>query len=514
MSPGRAFRGYARELPVNGGECARPHTAGSALMSSSAHPAVQRTSARSPRAGVRQWLQRRSARSQEDSSLRAPRDGSIRRIVVIYMFVALGAFVLCGASLALAQRQAALHEAVRDAEMITSLLATRVVQPALPSSVADLDDDQGFDRVARAQGLGAPITRLSLIDETGAVLYSTDADQAGERVALSANQQNALRSGSATSSRDNGADPTRLDGARTGQFLDVSAGLQAPSGQRLLVQTRQPYQVVWLTSRAVWSTLLPSVVLALALLYLAKIGFAFRLTRSLYGVQEEREQLLVTALAAADRERTLIASDLHDGVVQGLAGASYTLTEAANQTRSAGQPEIADTLASTARSLRQWVRELRSLIVTVTPPALHTEGLQATLTDLVATLEARGIDVELDVQVSDTLTETGESLVYRVAQEAIRNVVRHAQATQVRLVVADEGGWLQLQLSDNGQGFDPAMSARKRSSVGLSLLAALVQQRGGKLRVESAAGRGTMVTLRLPMPSALDLATADTEATR
>lgn len=431
------------------------------------------------------------------------------------MFVALGAFVLCGASLALAQRQAALQETVRDAEVITTLLATRVVQPALPpTSLAGLNLNERFDRVARDQGLSAPITQLSLIDETGAVLYDTEGGPTGERVSLSANQQNALRNATATASRDNGSDPTHLTGARNGQFLDVSAGLQAPSGQRLLLQTRQPYQVVWLTSRAVWSTLLPSVILAMTLLYLAKIGFAFRLTRSLYGVQEEREQLLVTALAAADRERTLIASDLHDGVVQGLAGASYTLTEAADRTRSAGQPEIADTLAATARSLRQWVRELRSLIVTVTPPALHTEGLRATLTDLVATLEARGIDVELDVQVSDALTETGESLVYRVAQEAIRNVVRHAQATQVRLVVADEGGWLQLRLNDNGQGFDPALSVRKRSSVGLSLLAALVHQRGGKLQVESAAGRGTMVTLRLPMPVVDDPSRADPGAPR
>ena len=177
--------------------------------------------------------------------------------------------------------------------------------------------------------------------------------------------------------------------------------MRTPSGQPLLLQTRQPYEVAWLTSREIWLTLLPSLILALALLYLVKAAFAYRLARDLYVVQEEREQLLVTALAAADRERTLIASDLHDGVVQGLAGASYTLSDAANRPGQAGQPEVADTLTDTAGSLRQWVRELRSLIVTVTPPALHSEGLQATLTDLVATLEARGIEVELDVRVSE-----------------------------------------------------------------------------------------------------------------
>jgi two-component system NarL family sensor kinase len=255
---------------------------------------------------------------------------------------------------------------------------------------------------------------------------------------------------------------------------------------------------VWLTSRAVWLTLLPSLVLALALLYLVKIGFTYRLTRGLHAVQEEREQLLVTALAAADRERTLIASDLHDGVVQGLAGASYTLSDAANRTRSAGQPELAESLADTAGNLRRWVRELRSLIVTVTPPGLHSEGLEATLTDLVATLEARGIDVQLDVHLPEALTETAESLVYRVAQESVRNIVRHAHASTVQMVAVVEDGWLQLRVSDDGQGFNPTSSARRRGSVGLDLLAALVQQRGGNLRVESAPGQGTTVTLRLP----------------
>ncbi|SDD05048.1 Signal transduction histidine kinase [Auraticoccus monumenti] len=424
------------------------------------------------------------------------------------MLVALGAFVLCGVGLALAQRHAALEEAVRDAEVTTTLLASRVVQPALPRTPLDpAEVDPAFDQVVRERVLAAPITQVRVLDEDGLVVYATDSSVVGQQEPLTPAQLDALRNGTtvATAVGDEGPDPTRLLGDREGQSLDVGVGVRSPSDQALLVQTRQPYEAVWLTSRTVWLSLLPSFVLALTLLYLAKIGFAYRLTRSLYGVQAEREQLLVTALAAADRERTLIASDLHDGVVQGLAGASWTLTDVANRTRSGGQPEVADTIAETARSLRQWVRELRSLIVTVTPPALHSEGLRATLTDLTATLDAREITVELDVQVSDTLSETTESLVYRVAQEAIRNVIRHAHASRVQLLVTQDDGWLRLTLTDDGQGFDAtAVSARRRGSVGLTLLAALVQQRGGTLRVESAVGDGTTVTLVLPEQGAPD----------
>ncbi len=419
--------------------------------------------------------------------------------MVLFMFAGLGAFVLCGVGLALAQRHAALVEGVRDAEVTTTLLATRVVQPALPRSLSAgrLVDDETFDRLVRERVLRPPVTRVRITDETGLVVYATEAGLVGQRVEFTAEELDALKTDNAAASRDDGSDPIRLRGSRAGRSLDVSVGMPSPSGP-LLLQTRQPYEVVWLTSRAVWLTLLPSLIAALGLLYLVKAGFAFLLARDLYGVQDEREQLLVTALAAADRERTLIASDLHDGVVQGLAGASYTLTDAANRTRATGHAEMADTLADTAGSLRRWVRELRSLIVTVTPPGLHSEGLEATLTDLVATLEARGIDVELDVQVPDALTETGESLVYRVAQESVRNIVRHAHASTVQMVAAVEDGWLQLRVSDDGQGFNPSTSSRRKGSVGLDLLAALVHQRGGNLRVESALGQGTTVTLRLP----------------
>ncbi len=420
------------------------------------------------------------------------------------MLAVLGAFALCAVGLTLAQREAALEETVRDAKVNTSLLATWLVQPALPlTTQPTFGADQRLDRIIRSRVLGDSITRVDLVEEAGLVVYSTDAGSVGQQRPLSAQERNALLSGLATASRDDGSDPTHLDHGRLTGSLRVSVGLRGPTGQALLLQTRQPYEDIWLTSRAVWLTLLPSLLLALTLLYLVKIGFAYRLSRGLYGLQEQREQLLLTTLAAADRERTLIASDLHDGVVQGLAGASYTLTDAANRTRAAEQPEVADTLADTARSLRQWVRELRSLIVTVTPPALHSEGLPATLSDLVATLEARRIDVVLDVRVRDALNETSESLVYRVAQEAIRNVTRHARASRVELIVAQDDGWLTLRLTDDGQGFDPAVSARSRGSVGLTLLAALVHERGGHLRVESAAGAGTVVTLRLPMSTAL-----------
>ena len=68
------------------------------------------------------------------------------------------------------------------------------------------------------------------------------------------------------------------------------------------------------------------------------------------------------------------------------------------------------------------------------------------------------------------MTETAESLVYRVAQESVRNVVRHARASQVQLIVAEEDGWIQLRVSDDGQGFDPSSPHGGRAASGSTCL--------------------------------------------
>ena len=254
-----------------------------------------------------------------------------------------------------------------------------------------------------------------------------------------------------------------------------------------------------------WLSSLPVLVLGLVLLYLIQAPLAYRMARRLKRSQDEREALLLAALAASDRERTRIAADLHDGVVQGLAGASFSLSAGAERLRGA-DPETAGVLAAVATDLRRWVRELRSLVVTITPPALHAQGLSAALADLASTLQGRGIDVRLDVEGVDGLDEPAESLLYRAAQEAVRNVARHADATRVTLSLkrrsalstgADE---LVLSVRDNGRGFDPqAPKPRRRGSVGLELLTGLVDAQGGRLHVDAAPGNGTSFVLELPV---------------
>jgi signal transduction histidine kinase len=219
------------------------------------------------------------------------------------------------------------------------------------------------------------------------------------------------------------------------------------------------------------------------------------LTRRAARAGQERERLLQAAVQASDDERLRIARDLHDGVVQDLAGSSYALSTVS--TRSGVPGPLADELEDVSRSLRTSMRALRSLLVEIYPPDLHTEGLAAALTDLVAPVAAAGILVDLDVSGDETASETAVALAWRVAQESVRNVARHANASRMSVTVRREGDQLLLEVVDDGIGFDPE-GARGSGHLGLRGLDSLAHDAGGTVAVTSAAGAGTTVHLEVP----------------
>ena len=168
--------------------------------------------------------------------------------------------------------------------------------------------------------------------------------------------------------------------------------------------------------------------------------------------QEEREQLLNHAIDASNIERRRIARDLHDGVVQDLAAVSYSLSAAAEGAPAPFDAELREAAAET----RHGIGQLRTLLVEIYPPELHRAGLAAALADLLAGCEARGIKTHLDVDPEVELGPASEALFFRVAQEALRNVVKHAGATNVELKVGRANGRVQLLVADDGSGFDQA----------------------------------------------------------
>ena len=434
------------------------------------------------------------------AAVRPPDVVSVRRAVGTFLAAGLLVVLALGAVLAVVQHRTATKEAVRDATALTSsqarLLGASLTRDALvPGPAWD-----ALDVLVRERVLDDRIVRVKIWDEDGRVLYSDDPSIVGHQFQLAAEEREALRTGSTVAevSELEEAENTGED-AEFGRLLQVYLGLRTPDGQAVLLETYQPYEEIVRASERLWSASLPVLFGGLGLLYLLQVPLAYRMATRLRTVQEERERLLVASLAGADREKAQIAADLHDGVVQGLAGASYTLSAAAVAVRSAGQPLLADTVHAAAVDLRRWVRELRSLIVSVAPPAARHAGLEPALVDLVGSVDAHGLTVALSVDgaLTDLEGPTG-SLVYRVVQEALRNVVRHGSATRVDVRVCVKPDALELLVEDDGglagDGVLPA-----GQGLGLELLTSLAAAHGGQLQVFPRAPTGNVVRLALPL---------------
>jgi two-component system NarL family sensor kinase len=143
---------------------------------------------------------------------------------------------------------------------------------------------------------------------------------------------------------------------------------------------------------------------------------------------------------------------------------------------------------------------MRSLLVDIYPPNLHTMGLESALRDLLSPLQAQGIKSKLEVSPDLRLAPATERLLFVTAREAIRNVARHADAHAASVRVATDGTRVKLVVDDDGRGFAAAevLARAPNGHLGLALLSDLAERAGGDLAVESRAGEGTRLTLGVP----------------
>jgi signal transduction histidine kinase len=234
----------------------------------------------------------------------------------------------------------------------------------------------------------------------------------------------------------------------------------------------------------------------LLVLWLVQLPLAARMARRIRSGQRDRERLLQRAIDASEVERRRIAGELHDGVVQNLAGVSYSLAAAAERRSGNGDSDDRETLEQAATQTRASVRELRGLLVEIYPASLHRAGLAAALDDAAAPLVRRGIVVRVNVAADLALGEDAEALMFRVAQEALRNVATHADASHVDVHAERHGHNVVLSVEDDGRGFDAA-APRPEGHFGLSLIEDLAHDAGAALAVDARPGGGTRIRIEL-----------------
>jgi len=195
-------------------------------------------------------------------------------------------------------------------------------------------------------------------------------------------------------------------------------------------------------------------------------------------------------------ERQKLARDLHDSVSQALYGIALGLHTARIQLDRDPRelPESLDYLLSLAEAA---LDEMRALIFELRPESLETEGLVSALIKQAAALHARhDVPVETDLCDEPDLPLKIKQELYRVAQEALHNTIKHAHASQVNVRLGRTAEAIILEIRDNGRGFDPLGSFP--GHLGLLSMQERVSNLGGVLQIESTPGQGTHLLAQVP----------------
>jgi two-component system NarL family sensor kinase len=407
---------------------------------------------------------------------------------------------LVGFATAIASRHVGEREAISDARSATLVKAQGLVEPVLTDGLLT-GDAAAFARVDSAVKNGVldrSLVRVKIWTPDGTIVYSDEPRLVGSNYQLGAGERSAIDTGVIEAEVGDLSKPENRFERDRGKLLEVYLPIRTPSGQRLLFEAYSSYAAVSSSGWRIFRAFAPISLGALVALELVQLPLAYSLAQRLRRRQQEREGLLRKALDASDSERRRIAADLHDGVVQNLAGVAYSIAAAAQHGGLA--PREADALHRSAADVQESIRALRSLLVEIYPPNLAETGLDAALTDLLARVNSRGLVASLDTSLlREGLPAPTAGLLYRVAQEAVRNVLAHASATAVRIVAVADDTRASIEIVDDGIGFDPLTSPTGVGHVGLRGLNDLVADAGGQLVVESSPGAGMTVRAEVPI---------------
>jgi signal transduction histidine kinase len=425
---------------------------------------------------------------------------TIFRAVAGFALTGLAALVIVAVGGAYLLRDLGTSEAINDARRVTEIAGHGIVEPQLNQDVMagskrELDV---LDTIIKTRVLSDQIVRVKIWAADGRIIYSDEPRLIGQKFDLEEDQLDALNGGPAAAHVSDLSHSENLFEREQGKVLEVYMGLTSYTGEPVLFEAYQKYSSVAGSGQTIWRKFAPLLIAALVVLAALQVPLAWRMARRVRDVQRDREKLLQHAIDASDAERRAIAAGLHDGVVQELAGLSFQMAAAVEQ--QPPEPETRDVLAESAAGTRNAIRQLRSLLFEIYPPSLEDHGLASALPDLASRLTGRGTKVDVRVDEGD-LEPRAEQLIFRVAQEALRNIAKHADAGFVELVVARENGTVTLDVKDDGRGFDAeGMTERPANGhIGLRLLHDLTASSGGRLDVSSKPGEGTRVHLELPV---------------
>ena len=289
------------------------------------------------------------------------------------------------------------------------------------------------------------------------------------------------------------SEPAQRRQARLGRGRLLAMGAAALVAPALLVVQRlQGSDIDVVAIAGAWAVLFVLVMTRIA-----------GLVRGLEQAEADRRRVLDRTVHAAEQERIYIATELHDGPIQRLAVLSYDLERA--KQRMLGNPTAVARVEHAQATLSTEVQGLRELMASLRPPTLDEVGLEAALRDHVGAFARRsGMAASVRVDLDDRLDGELETVVYRVTQEALLNVARHAEAGRIWLELEGAGDRVDLEIGDDGVGFEPVTGATlvRQGHFGLVAMQERVEMAGGRFQLDTRPGAGVVLRAEFRVPPA------------
>jgi len=233
-----------------------------------------------------------------------------------------------------------------------------------------------------------------------------------------------------------------------------------------------------------------------------------RMVDSLKKQQLQVEQLLTQAVLAQEEERERISVDLHDSIAQWLAAASYRAQTVNALLSGNNNNKAKDELDAMESIIDKSLKELRRVVIGLRPPALDELGLTHALRQSLEDLKTDGLNCKFnEVGTPVRLPSSMEIAVYRIVQETLTNIRKHANATKVNLRLQFQEDKILVEVRDDGKGFDLSQTLDSAVSVGHVGLLGMKQRAemlGGNMKIKTGEGTGTIITLSLPIQNEVE----------
>ena len=424
-----------------------------------------------------------------------------RRVLVRLALGLLVVLIAVGVLGAFAAQLLAEREAVNDAANIADVYAEAVIQPAVTDELADGDPDavEALDAIVRDRVLGPGVVRVKIWDSDGTVMYADEPELIGRIFELESTQREALAN---PQTRAEISDLSSIENEfeTGGRLLEVYRPVWTPDGRQLLFEMYSPYAPVEARSGELWRGFAGVTISTLLLLVVLTSPIVWRLITRVRRDEATRAGLLQNAVDSSDVERRRIAATLHDGPVQELIATTFAAENAAARATESGEDVLAHDIRDVASSVRGNVRALRSLLVDIYPPSLAEAGIAQALSDLADGLRGRGVTASVDIAPDmPELADIDQRLIFRVAQECLRNVATHASPGRVEVRLFSTVDATVLVIADDGPGFEAdTVLHPPEGHFGTQIIGDLALEAGATLELATAPGAGTAWRLTVP----------------